>query len=115
MAREDTIKGLREMADFLEAHPAVPVPWFFEHAFVETKAEIVRIAREGGGWDKAHAGGYFSLRKEFSGGVVFSVSVAREQVCERVVVGHHIVPAVNLPERVEEDVEWVCDKALLDE
>lgn len=43
-------------------------------------------------------------------------SVKREAVCERKVIEKKVVPAHEVPEHIEEVVEWVCnDKSLLDE
>lgn len=41
------------------------------------------------------------------------ISAERSQVCRKIVTGTKVVPAYTIPERVEEDVEWVCDEPLL--
>lgn len=50
-----------------------------------------------------------SVSREIGTGMVeLSVSTGREAVCERVVTGTKIVPAVTIPERTEETYEWKC-------
>jgi hypothetical protein len=111
--RAAAIRGLRDLADFLEAHPGVPFPAYnVLNANVDTKDEIARIARLCS-WEKDFNGEFFSLRKRFGGELMLDVYTSRDQVCRRVVKGTKTLPAV--PERTVEDVEWVCDDALLGE
>lgn len=110
--RRDYITGLRELADFIEAHPELPSPWGGGHnAFVENKADLANIARAGARWDKGVSGDYFYLRKQFSGGTTYEINVSRDQVCRKVVTGTRIEPAK--PEQEVETYEWVCDEPLL--
>lgn len=106
------VKGLRDCADFLEAHPSVPAPWSAElNVFANGKDAMAVVAREAT-WDKAYVGDYFALRQQF-GPVRFDVNCNREVVCRKVVRGTHVVPAQ--PEREVEDVEWECGDSLLEE
>jgi hypothetical protein len=74
-ARTQTVAGLRALADFLEANPAVPVREFgadymvFARADSDTveRAEIDRIAAELGETvaDETRCGGHYSVSKAF--------------------------------------------------
>lgn len=76
--REQSIQGLRELADFLTAHPGVPFTKHEFHQFIETREE----------WDALHdtvgtdmvatkAEDWFILRKLFTGGIRLDVNVER--------------------------------------
>lgn len=111
--RRDYAQGLRELADFIDAHPDIPCPYGEAHnAFVRDKAQLGMIARAvGGRWDKNGTSQFFYIRREFAGGHSYEVNVSRDQVCRKVVTGTRIEPAV--PEREVEVVEWVCTEPLL--
>jgi hypothetical protein len=111
--RADAIQGLRDLADFLEQHPGVPAPTYNALLVSSTKEMLTRIARMAS-WTKDYGGEYFSLKKEFLGGLTLDIYTSRSEVCRKVVVGERVVPARPAePERVEEVVEWVCEEALL--
>ncbi len=113
--------GLRDLADWIEAHPELTLPQVDVKAFPQDEAEPPHV------WTKALGGkvekdysnvvSLFYLRKPF-GPVPFSVVYNRSTVCKRVVKGTETVevPAVEAqPARVEEReiVEWVCDEPIL--
>lgn len=115
--------GYRRAADLMEAHPEVPAPgvlpsgelrwWFYEwqaDAAVKHIADIRRAV--GGTWTKREAGSKMYFERDG-----YTISVDREVVCTRRVVGTKTVtlPAVEAqPERtVERDiVEWDCQPLL---
>ena len=132
-------EDLRAVADLIEAHPNLPVPyvtagatrsadvhWFLHISEYSadlagqkrTAAQIVSAL--GGKWDKGENGGRYTLTQERPGGGTLYVTVNRAAVCERVVTGSHEVtmpatPARDAePERVEtvEDVTWRCSSLL---
>lgn len=116
--REAYIQNLRALADFLESHPGVVTPGGDPtattiNAFAVDKAEIASVARAST-WEKHYgtgpSAGYFWLKKQF-GFIAYEVNCHREDVCRKVVKGTKVIPAK--PEEVVEDVEWVCDDALL--
>lgn len=111
--RSDYTQGLRELADFIDAHPDIPLPYAGAHnAFVENKAQLGLIARAvGGRWDKKGTTDYFYIKREFAGGHSYEVNVSREQVCRKVKTGTRIEPAK--PEQEVETFEWVCEEPLL--
>lgn len=109
--RELVIQGLREFADFLEAHPTIPASQQNFLSYVYTREELAKIARLTS-WQKVYEGdNYFTLRKTFSSGARFDVYTERSQVCRKVVTGTRTVAAT--PEHEEEIVEWVCEDAAL--
>lgn len=111
--RRDYVQGLRELADFIEAHSDVPLPWpSAQNAFIADKTGLAAIARAcGGRWEKNATESFFFIRKAFTGGHAYEVNVTRETVCHKVRTGTHIEPAT--PEREVETFKWVCDEPLL--
>lgn len=125
------IDGLRELADFLEAHPEVPMGYGMTavanaNAYAEDDEpaidRLARIARLPGRWDKKSTGDAFHLVRKF-GPHQLIVFANREQVCKRVVVGTEMVtryvPAPDSPPMVPvtelvEKAEWVCPPSLLE-
>ena len=108
--RDEFIHGLRELADFLDAHPTVEVPIYaMLNVFVNTKDELAAHARTAT-WEKVYNGNWFTLRKEF-GTIKYEINATRDTVCRKVVKGTRVVPA--RPEHTVEEVEWVCEEALL--
>jgi len=107
------VNGLRQLADFVEAHPELPVPFAGGHnVFVGTKAELATFARlPGVRWDKSVDPNYFYIRHTFDGGHSYDINVQREQVCRKVVTGTRLVPAE--PAHEVDVFEWVCDEPLL--
>jgi hypothetical protein len=60
--RDEFIHGLRELADFLDAHPTVEVPIYaMLNVFVNTKDELAAHARTAT-WEKVYNGNWFTLR-----------------------------------------------------
>ena len=124
--------GLRELADWLDAHPEwLPGGGANFYSYVhgasadeDMKAVMARVARDMGTATKRIDENSFSLDKQF-GPHTFTAFTNRAKVCERVVVGTHIektvekvpVGEVVYEEReieVEvEEVEWVCPPSLL--
>jgi hypothetical protein len=109
MERDQFIRGLREAADFLDAHPELEVPstLLTVNVFVESKDELMAMARGSGKWDKGGNDNFFYLTREI-GSVKYDINVQRTQVCKRVVVGTEVIP-----QQVVEKVEWICDEPLL--
>ncbi len=109
--RAATIKGFRDLADFLEQHPGVPAPHYSTlNVFCNDRESIAVVARQSS-WEKGYNAHWFYLRKEFGEDVTLEINVSRETVCRRVVTGKTIVAAT--PEREVDVVEWVCEDASL--
>lgn len=126
----------RAVADFLDAHPGIPVPYtaVYDHQpdvadlswymhingkgdeTVQREAAQAIVRGVGGKWDKEFSDNEarFAQRRD---GLNMLVVVVREAVCERRVVGSEtvVVPAIEAePERtvVREIVEWDCSPVL---
>lgn len=129
-------QGLREIADWLDAHPEVELPYLNSSStgsLVPTltimlgswnddqREQMATIGRAMGTFDK-HArpnGDRFTIYRRFAG-IVLAATADRDEVCERVVVATRevteevpdpealaAVPLVSVTKTVE-DVEWVC-------
>lgn len=113
MRREETIDGLRALADYLEGRPDVPIPYFGTiNAFAEAE-ELPVVARAMGGFEKDHNGQFLALVKRFGSEVELHVNFTSEDVCERVVVGTEEVPKKVVPAHTKEIVEWQCPDSIL--
>lgn len=112
--RAEFIRGLRECADFFEAHPSVDVPYEQQiDIFVTDKAELAAIARVAS-WRKDWRDSWLTLRKSFGAYWKLNVNLDRQQICKKVVTGERIIPAVPAsPERTVETFEWVCEEPSL--
>lgn len=111
--RKKFITALRELADFLDAHPTVAVPEYGVtiNVFVDSKEELAAHAKTST-WQKQYFDTWFVLSKLFHDRIDYQVNLPREQICRRVVVGTEVVPAQ--PEREVEKVKWVCEESLLE-
>jgi hypothetical protein len=110
VSRQETINGLRQLADYLQARPDVPMPYFgMVNAFGQA-SELSVVARAMGEFAKDHNGEFLALVKSF-GPVSLHVNFSSSEVCERVVVGTEEVPAK--PAHTREIVEWKCPESLL--
>lgn len=107
--RQQVVQGLREFADFLEAHPDAPFSrnWLIE--YVPTREDLIKAARIMGSFDKKPDTDYFGVNRNF-GPITYRVYTERTKVCERVVIGTRTVPAQA--ERTEDIVEWKCASLL---
>jgi len=122
-------KGLREAADWLEAHPEVLKPvisiqFFPNLAYKDPKKETETLVRALGNADKrGSTEAYFRLRKWLSGGIRLEVAVEREAVCTRVQVGtRHVEETVKpatpkevIPAHDEPVYKWECPSILKEE
>lgn len=118
MERTEIIKGLRELADWLEDTPEaimtsgsiVISEWAYN------KEGIIALAKTPGTFEKVYEGGYFDLRRHFSGNIRYQMSSPRRVVCEARVVGTRkvehrdpeLVALVPMIEKDEDIVEWDC-------
>lgn len=109
------VAGLRELADFLDAHPDLPIPTWGGvrvNVFIEKDhLKAVLAAAPGVRWEKRQIGDYYSLRTSFTGDCNYDVNIDREQVCRKVVTGSRTEPAQ--PEREVEEFHWECTDSIL--
>ena len=132
------IRGLRALADFLEANPSVPTPsygpYFNVSSCSKEQLQAVLTAQGKPKVEKNYWNESFSLKMHFAewealrvteegyryndtGNTTITFTAQREEVCERVVTGTKIIPREVIPERVveeheEEIVEWKCKPLL---
>lgn len=121
--RIEYIQGLRDVADFLESHPTLPLPGAQLSACVFdgdlTLPHVREIAKEFGSFKKEAMGSYITISKTF-GPISLLFMFLRENVCQRIVVGTRSVEKTVYPldvktetEIVEEEiVEWKCPSLL---
>jgi plasmid stabilization system protein ParE len=122
------IAGFRRAADLIEAHPELARPavladgdlrwWLYSYECPDGVPAMVAAIRRavGGKWDKAETPGIGEPEMTFSR-KGYAITVKREAVCVRRVVGTETVtlPAVEAaPERTvdREIVEWDCEPIL---
>jgi hypothetical protein len=70
----------------------------------------------GGRKEKRYTDSGFTCTRDFSERVSVTVSASRETVCHKVPTGNKIIHASRteyIPERIEEEYEWVCDEMIL--
>jgi hypothetical protein len=122
MTNKEYADSLRLIADFYEANPDFPQPidshimriWKFEGK--EGLAEFVRLV--GGKCEKHVDETFFTVSRKF-GSITMEASDYRSRVCEKIVVGKKLVKRsvpIGYREEIveEEEVQWKCPPALLD-
>ena len=119
ITNEERVGRLREMADFLEAHPQ-PDDYgdVSINFFCKTKEELAWRTAGAGERTKHFAYDFAYMRKNFGPSCYIDWNVRREQVCEKVVVGTETVelPAVEArPAQTvtREKTEWRCTEPML--
>ena len=118
-------QSLRQIADFYDKHPEVPLPDAFRFAIytVDEPEDIAPIAKAFGSSFKSYDDNYFKLTKRF-GVIDLQVVALRDKVCTKRVVGTKKVivktPVVNdlpisyIEKEVEQEiVEWDCGDSIL--
>lgn len=116
-ATELYCSGLRQIADWFEAHPDIPPPSDPIACYtLDTKEEAARCIRALGSCAKTYNDWSFTLSKNFEG-VNLRFIFTRAKVCERRIVGVETVPAEYVPAHTRpattrEIVEWDCGPVL---
>lgn len=113
MTRTQEIQAMRDLLDFVEERPEIPMPYFgtvYSFARPEDGDDLRTITKAMSPARKVSEGNYFSLERTF-GRHILSVTFPREEVCERIEVGEKIVAAV--PQHVEKVYEWKCPDSIL--
>ena len=117
------VDGLRQLADFVEANPELPLPHAGAAIYLwgeNPKADLANAVRIMGNVEKKADDFFIGADRKF-GPITLSVKAARETVCERVVVGtrtrtHDVPPAGVVMEKrevTEEIVKWICPPSIL--
>ena len=131
--RAAVVAGYRLLADLLEKHPELPIPYHGPASGTELRIYMLGSDRAAfvdavralpGRLDKSVAADTYVVRAELEG-IAVEVVAYRKDVCERVVTGTREVtksipdPDVEVPTvevtEVVEDVEWVCSPLLAEQ
>lgn len=115
--RRAFIDGLRNLADWFEAHPTVQLPIPSKLTISppdEGKAAVAVMARLLSPCAKEMDNNLLTLVKSFPGNIQLRVLYWRDKVCKRRVTGTQEVPAQLIPAHTEEIVEWDCTPLLED-
>jgi hypothetical protein len=121
----DYANGLREIADWIEAHPEVEIPENNISCYtMNTKADASRVLRSMSPCKKEYSSELFQIKRKF-GPITLSYVMYRKAVCVAKVVGKKVVPetreparTIEIPEKVtpehtEDIIEWDCTEPLL--
>jgi hypothetical protein len=135
--RNETIAGLRALADMLAEHPELPVPigvdlsvfireegeytdpdlgeWKVTKTEAEKLAEVARALP--GRVEKEQDDSFVRVIKNLPGGVTYRALASRDEVCTRKVVGTETVEVPDYErtptKKVEREiVEWECEPIL---
>jgi hypothetical protein len=123
--REERLRNIEELVQFLREHPECPLPSDWEGstiggptipAYLYAKDRVpgaLRALADGGLVTKESAGGYLRLSRSF-GGLTYVVKIPAESVCRKKVVGYKTIPPKILPEMTIEVTEWECPDSLLE-
>ena len=115
--------GLRMIADFIEAHPDLELPANQLDCYgADSREQAAEVLSAMKPCKKVYGDSLFYITRDF-GPLTLRYVFCRDRVCTRKVVGTRIIeahtepekviPAKEIPERVEEIVEWDCMEPLL--
>lgn len=116
--REDFIRGLRELADWMEATPEAKPPIYHDvNVYLDSKEEAQQLAKYGKGVDKRYVMNSLYLQKRFGDIIRYTATIQRDKVCRKVVKGtqtKEVLDYANVPRVTKEVevVEWLCDPLL---
>ncbi len=110
---DELVKGLRDLADWLEARPSLRTPCVPEfNVFAYSREDFNEQLRLMGSGEKDQVGGYLTVEKAF-GPVVFALNISQNEVCTRTQVGVREVEAQKA--RTVPIYEWECPESFMKE
>jgi|GEM_PF-5564423 len=132
MTKQEYVKSLRELADFLESKP-LPDDWAAYlrseikenysapvHRFrVLDKKTFGRIVAALGSFEKSTTDYDIQAKVSLPNGAAIIVEIARKEICEKIVTGKKKVPFtpayfINAtPEHEKEIIEWKCPDSFI--
>jgi hypothetical protein len=113
----DMTQSLRDLANFLEDHDLPRLLGETLNIFTHDEAAFREAARGFGSARKLSIGKVLVLRKDF-GRLNLDLNCPHESICQRIVTTR-IAPATEeivipaQPERIVEDVSWMCPDSIL--
>lgn len=110
MTAQDYVNGLRQIADWFEAHPDMPVP-FTSDITIYNAPSAVDAVKALGSCRKRYDDYSLLIERDFPG-VKLQFYFLRGAVCKMRVVGTEEVPERVVPATVRQIVEWDCDPLL---
>lgn len=114
---EAMIQGLEELARFLRSSPDFPTisSYLWASLYFQNKVDLISATRMLHFAKKEYNNSAFNVVRKFGPGnqVQIRLTIAREQVCEKKVVGTKHVEAYTIAAHEEEVVEWKCSEPLL--
>lgn len=127
MTHAEYADGLRQVADFLEAHPEIELPENTLNCYrlfdKKVAAVVAAAMSKGGRANKEWSDSLFTISREF-GPITLKYMGTRSNICERVIVGKVAVPEQKVPARPAEEAhtipaheeplyEWRCTPLLM--
>lgn len=80
------VQGLRELADYIEAHPGLPeLHYISARRFCHGRDELRDAIQAMGSCEKKYDDNYVTAKADFSGGVTLEYHVDREAVCKKII------------------------------
>lgn len=117
--REARLNEVQALLTFLKENPELPVPWYWANtcdAQADDKEQLLQLRKKlGRKVEKVVESYQFGFKKSFGDHVEYSITVPREEVCERVVTGTRVEPAYTVEERVVEEYDYICPDSFLKE
>lgn len=132
MNRLEYVAALRELADYIVTHELPDtIEGYWSHQVNDTfspftlyisarnKRDFGTLCASLGSFEKVVTDYSTGAEVKLPGGMKVHVSISREQVCKRVVVGTKIVPAKEEeiipaePEHEEDIVKWECPESFI--
>lgn len=113
ITHKDYADGLRQIADWYEAHPeiALPTPATLGNYMLNTKEEAAQVSRALGTCEKTYTDTMFYISRQFDA-VRLEFVFFRNAVCVPRVVGTEDVPERVIPAHTRDIVEWDCSPIL---
>jgi len=116
--------GLRELADWIEAHPELDGPRSDITVYsLDTKEQAAAVLRALKPCTKRVSETLFYIERSF-GPIKYQFAFNRESICKARIVGQKTIPEHTEPERliparvivehVEDIIEWDCTEGLLE-
>ena len=116
--------GLRELADWIEAHPELAAPYSDITIYsLDTKEEAAAVLRALKPCKKRITDTLFCIERKV-GPINYQFAFNRKSICKARIIGQKTIPEHTEPERliparvvvehVEDIIEWDCTEGLLE-